>query len=83
MKAMIPAAALIATSLSANTRRAYGHAWESWLDWLGDAPASDATLSAYLAALHEAGKAPAPCTPRPSASATAVGIRGAPAAAER
>ena len=61
MKAMVPAAALIAASLSANTRRAYGHAWESWLDWLGDAPASDATLSAYLAALHEADNAPATC----------------------
>ena len=47
-------AALIAASLSANSRRAYRYAWESWLDWLGDEPASDATLSAYSAALHAA-----------------------------
>ena len=70
-------AALIAASLSANSRRAYRYAWESWLDWLGDEPASDATLSAYFAALHDAGKAPATCALHAAALRFAhrVGIR--------
>ena len=74
-------AALISASLSANTRRAYKHAWNSWLDWLGDLPASDATLSAYLAALHEAGKAPATCALHAAALRFAhrMGIQAAPA----
>ncbi len=92
MKAMTPAAALpvapssrqaalISASLSANTRRAYRYAWDSWLAWLGDQPGSDATLSAYLAALHEAGKAPATCALHAVALRFAhrVGVQSAPA----
>ena len=52
---------LISASLSAHTRKAYGHAWNVWLEWLGDREGSDRTASDYLAALHEAGKSPATC----------------------
>ena len=76
-----PQAALISASLSANTRRAYRHAWDAWLAWLGQRQAADVTASAYLAAMHDAGKAPATCALHAAALRFAhrVGVRGAPA----
>ena len=73
-------AALISASLSANTRRAYRRAWDAWLAWLGQEQASDVTASAYLAAMHDAGKAPATCALHAAALRFAhrVGVRGAP-----
>ena len=75
-----PQAALISASLSANTRRAYRHAWDSWLAWLGQKQTSDLAASAYLAAMHDAGKAPATCALHAAALRFAhrVGVRGAP-----
>ena len=73
-------AALISASLSANTRRAYRHAWDAWLAWLGQRQAADVTASAYLAEMHEAGKAPATCALHAAALRFAhrVGVPGAP-----
>ena len=72
--------ALISASLSANTRRAYRHAWDAWLAWLGQEQASDVAASAYLAAMHDAGKAPATCALHAAALRFAhrVGVRDAP-----
>ena len=45
--------------LSANTRAAYTRAVRQFDAWRGAAPATDATLAAYLGALFEQGRAPA------------------------
>ena len=50
---------LAAHSLSANTRAAYTRAVRQFDAWRGAAPATDATLAAYLGALFEQGRAPA------------------------
>ena len=46
-------------SLSVNTRRAYAGALRQFDTWRGAAPATDATLAAYLGFLFEQGRAPA------------------------
>ena len=46
-------------SLSANTRDAYARALRQFDAWRGNEPATDATLADYLAALFDAGRAPA------------------------
>ena len=46
-------------SLSANTRAAYTRALRQFDGWRGAAPATDATLAAYLGWLFEQGRAPA------------------------
>ena len=46
-------------SLSANTRDAYARALRQFDAWRGAEPATDTTLAAYLAALFDAGRAPA------------------------
>ena len=46
-------------SLSANTRAAYRCALRQFDTWRGAAPATDATLAAYLGWLFEQGRAPA------------------------
>ena len=50
---------LAAHSLSANTRAAYRCALRQFDTWRGAAPATDATLAAYLGWLFEQGRAPA------------------------
>ena len=50
---------LAAHSLSANTRAAYTCALRQFDTWRGAAPATDATLAAYLGWLFEQGRAPA------------------------
>ena len=50
---------LAAHSLSANTRAAYSCALRQFDTWRGAAPATDATLAAYLGWLFEQGRAPA------------------------
>ena len=50
---------LAAHSLSANTRAAYRCALRQFDTWRGAAPATDATLAAYLGFLFEQGRAPA------------------------
>ena len=50
---------LAAHSLSANTRAAYTCALRQFDTWRGAAPATDATLAAYLGLLFEQGRAPA------------------------
>ena len=50
---------LAAHSLSANTRAAYTRAVRQFDAWRGAAPATDATLAAYLGELFEQGRAPA------------------------
>ena len=50
---------LAAHSLSANTRAAYSCALRQFDTWRGAAPATDATLAAYLGFLFEQGRAPA------------------------
>ena len=50
---------LAAHSLSANTRAAYTRAVRQFDAWRGAAPATDATLAAYIGALFEQGRAPA------------------------
>ena len=50
---------LAAHSLSANTRAAYTCALRQFDTWRGAAPATDATLAAYLGFLFEQGRAPA------------------------
>ena len=50
---------LAAHSLSANTRAAYARALRQFDAWRGAAPATDATLAAYLGWLFEQGRAPA------------------------
>ena len=50
---------LAAHSLSANTRAAYTRAVRQFDAWRDAAPATDATLAAYLGALFEQGRAPA------------------------
>ena len=55
-----PAQRLASASLSTNTRRAYRGALarlDAWLDNAGDG-LTDATLAAYLAKLHDAGRSP-------------------------
>ena len=46
-------------SIAANTRGAYVRAAEAFAAWLGDRPATDETVAAYLAARFETGSAPA------------------------
>ena len=48
-----------ATSVSANTRRAYEGAIRRLQDWLAGRPLDDATLAEYLASRFEAGHSPA------------------------
>ena len=50
---------LAAHSLSANTRAAYTCALRQFDTWRGAAPATDATLAAYLGFVFEQGRAPA------------------------
>ena len=50
---------LAAASLSPNTRRAYSGALRRLDAWLDGRPLEDATLAAYLAELHDQGRAPA------------------------
>ena len=50
---------LAAHSLSANTRAAYSCALRQFDTWRGAAPATDATLAAYLGFVFEQGRAPA------------------------
>ena len=50
---------LAAHSLSANTRGAYSCALRQFDTWRGAAPATDATLAAYLGFVFEQGRAPA------------------------
>ena len=50
---------LAAHSLSANTRAAYTRAVRQFDAWRDAAPATDATLAAYIGALFEQGRAPA------------------------
>ena len=56
-----PAAQLPASPVltSPHTRRAYAMARRQLAAWLDDRPLDDASLSAYLGHLHEAGRAPA------------------------
>ena len=50
---------LAAASISPNTRRAYSGALRRLDAWLDGRPLEDATLAAYLAELHDQGRAPA------------------------
>ena len=50
---------LAEASLSPNTRRAYAGALRRLDAWLAGRPLEDATLAAYVAELHDQGRAPA------------------------
>ena len=54
-----PARRLAEASLAANIRRAYAGALRRLDAWLDGRPLEDATLAAYLAELHDLGRAPA------------------------
>ena len=58
---------LAEASVSPNTRRAYSGALRRLDAWLDGRPLEDATLAAYLAELHDQGRAPA-------SASTAVGL---------
>ena len=83
-----PAQRLASASLSSNTRRALARL-DAWIESIGDS-LTDITLAAYLATLHDAGRAPPPLarssprsasppagTPNPAGPATARVLAGA------
>ena len=69
---------LAEASLSPNTRRAYAGALRRLDAWLAGRPLEDATLAAYVAELHDQGRAPASAATAVAAACFRARLAGEP-----
>ncbi len=69
---------LVEASVSENTRRAYAGALRRLDAWLDGRPLDDAALAAYLAELHDAGRAPASASMAVAAARLRAKLAGEP-----
>ena len=72
---------LAEASISPNTRRAYSGALRRLDAWLDGRPLEDATLAAYLAELHDQGRAPASAATSVAAACFRARLAGEPSPA--
>ena len=72
---------LVEASVSPNTRRAYAGALQRLDAWLDGRPLHDVTLAAYLAELHDTGRAPSSASMAVAAACFRAKLAGQPAPA--